>query len=57
MRREEDDAWKMRPPTLADKSGPHDAREFSSLFYARFFRSESPSAPRKPGDGLGSLDG
>jgi hypothetical protein len=60
--REDDDArktrrWGRRPPTLTDRSGPHDAREFSSPFRARFFCPECPSAPLKAGDGLGSPDG
>jgi hypothetical protein len=33
------------------------AREISSSFRAHFFRPESPSKPRKAGDGLGPPDG
>ena len=42
--------------SLADKLGPPDAREVSSVFPALSFRPESPSAPRGAGDGVGSPD-
>ncbi|KAK1683280.1 hypothetical protein QYE76_044128 [Lolium multiflorum] len=43
--------------SLADKLGPPNAREVSSVFPALSFYPESPSASRGAGDGLGSPGG
>jgi hypothetical protein len=56
-RRDDEDDDRPLSPIGRGHTTRENAREFSSPFRARFFRPESPSAPRKAGDGLGSPDG
>jgi hypothetical protein len=56
-RRDDEDDDRPLSPTGRGHMTRGNAREFFSTFRTRFFRPESPCAPRKAGDGLGSPDG
>jgi hypothetical protein len=56
-RRDDDDDDRPLSPTGRGHTTRGNAREYSQRFRASLFRPESPSASRKAGVGLGSLDG
>jgi hypothetical protein len=56
-RRDDEDDDCPLSPTGRGHTTRGNAREFSPPFRASLFRPESPSVPRKAGDGLGSPDG
>jgi hypothetical protein len=56
-RRDDEDDDRSLSSTSGGYTACGKSREDSSPFRPQFFLAESPSAPRKAGDGLGSPDG